>query len=47
MGAYDAFAARFPYQETDDQLKAIADTIGVPIPPFVKADENEPGVLVS
>ena len=27
MGAYDAFAARFPYQETDDQLKAIADTI--------------------
>ena len=26
-GMYDAFAARFPYQETDDQLRAIADTL--------------------
>lgn len=26
--AYDAFAARFPYQETDDQLKSINDVIG-------------------
>ncbi|MXQ07233.1 transcription-repair coupling factor [Alphaproteobacteria bacterium GH1-50] len=25
-GMYDAFAARFPYEETDDQLRAIADT---------------------
>ena len=25
---YDAFAARFPYQETDDQLKSINDVIG-------------------
>jgi transcription-repair coupling factor (superfamily II helicase) len=26
-GAYDEFAARFPYHETDDQLSAIADTL--------------------
>ena len=26
-GAWDAFSARFPYQETDDQLKAISDTL--------------------
>jgi transcription-repair coupling factor (superfamily II helicase) len=26
-GAWDSFSARFPYQETDDQLKAITDTI--------------------
>ena len=26
--SYDAFAARFPYQETDDQLKSINDVIG-------------------
>ncbi|MDJ0639663.1 MAG: transcription-repair coupling factor [Paracoccaceae bacterium] len=26
-GAWDSFAARFPYQETDDQLKAITDTL--------------------
>ena len=25
---YDSFAARFPYQETDDQLKSINDVIG-------------------
>ena len=25
---WDAFAARFPYQETDDQLSAIADVVG-------------------
>ena len=27
-GVYEEFAARFPYPETDDQLKAIADTVG-------------------
>ena len=27
-GAWDAFQARFPYQETDDQLSAIADVLG-------------------
>ena len=27
-GLYDEFCARFPYQETEDQEKAIADTIG-------------------
>ncbi|MGZ2257857.1 transcription-repair coupling factor [Roseobacter sp. A03A-229] len=27
-GMWDAFAARFPYQETDDQLRAIEDVIG-------------------
>lgn len=27
-GMYDSFAARFPYQETDDQLKSIHDVIG-------------------
>lgn len=27
-GAYDEFVARFPYQETDDQLRAIGDVIG-------------------
>ena len=27
-GAYDEFVARFPYQETEDQDKAIADVIG-------------------
>ncbi|MEM1350862.1 MAG: transcription-repair coupling factor [Pseudomonadota bacterium] len=27
-GLWDAFAARFPYQETDDQLKAIEDVVG-------------------
>lgn len=27
-GMWDAFAARFPYQETDDQLNAIEDVIG-------------------
>ncbi|MDU8913121.1 transcription-repair coupling factor [Aestuariicoccus sp. MJ-SS9] len=26
-GAWDAFSARFPYQETDDQLKAIEDVM--------------------
>ncbi len=26
-GLYDEFAARFPYAETDDQLRAIADTL--------------------
>lgn len=26
-GAYDEFAARFPYAETDDQLRAIEDTL--------------------
>ncbi len=26
--AWEAFAARFPYQETDDQLKAIEDVLG-------------------
>ncbi|MEC3860573.1 transcription-repair coupling factor [Mesobacterium sp. TK19101] len=26
-GAWDAFAARFPYQETDDQLRAIEDVV--------------------
>ena len=26
-GMWDAFSARFPYQETDDQLKAIAETL--------------------
>src|SRR5579875_2469298 len=26
-GLYDEFAARFPYPETDDQLRAIADTL--------------------
>jgi transcription-repair coupling factor (superfamily II helicase) len=28
VGAWDAFSARFPYQETDDQLAAISDVIG-------------------
>ena len=27
-GSWDAFAARFPYQETDDQLRAIDDVVG-------------------
>jgi transcription-repair coupling factor (superfamily II helicase) len=27
-GMYDAFAARFPYQETDDQMRAITDVLG-------------------
>ena len=27
-GLYDEFAARFPYAETDDQLNAIAETLG-------------------
>ena len=27
-GLYEEFEARFPYPETDDQLKAIADTLG-------------------
>ena len=27
-GAWDAFQARFPYEETDDQLSAIADVLG-------------------
>ncbi len=27
-GLYDEFCARFPYNETDDQLRAIADVIG-------------------
>ena len=27
-GAWDAFQARFPYQETDDQLSAIEDVLG-------------------
>ena len=27
-GMWDAFAARFPYEETDDQLRAIADVLG-------------------
>ncbi len=28
MGMWDAFSARFPYQETDDQLRAIEDVMG-------------------
>ncbi|MEO9968412.1 MAG: transcription-repair coupling factor [Hyphomonadaceae bacterium] len=28
QGPYEEFAARFPYEETDDQLHAIADVIG-------------------
>jgi transcription-repair coupling factor (superfamily II helicase) len=28
QGVYDEFCARFPYQETDDQDRAIAETIG-------------------
>ncbi|MGH1579033.1 transcription-repair coupling factor [Planktotalea sp.] len=27
-GMWDAFSARFPYQETDDQLRAISDVLG-------------------
>ncbi len=27
VGAYESFAARFPYQETDDQLRAIEDVM--------------------
>ena len=27
IGMWDAFCARFPYQETDDQLTAIADVL--------------------
>ncbi|MCZ4254950.1 transcription-repair coupling factor [Sulfitobacter sp. G21635-S1] len=27
VGAWDAFAARFPYTETDDQLRAISDVV--------------------
>ncbi len=27
-GAFEAFCARFPYQETDDQLRAIEDVLG-------------------
>ncbi|WP_158968001.1 transcription-repair coupling factor [Chachezhania sediminis] len=27
MGSWDAFSARFPYQETDDQLRAIEDVV--------------------
>jgi transcription-repair coupling factor (superfamily II helicase) len=27
-GGYDAFCARFPYEETDDQLRAIGDVLG-------------------
>ncbi|WP_121063625.1 transcription-repair coupling factor [Chachezhania antarctica] len=27
-GSWDAFSARFPYQETDDQLNAIEDVVG-------------------
>ena len=27
-GMWDAFSARFPYQETDDQLRAISDVVG-------------------
>lgn len=27
-GLYDEFCARFPYEETDDQLRAIEDTLG-------------------
>src|SRR5207247_7772151 len=27
-GIYEEFAARFPYPETDDQLRAIEDTLG-------------------
>jgi transcription-repair coupling factor (superfamily II helicase) len=27
-GAWDEFCARFPYEETEDQLRAIADTLG-------------------
>ncbi|MEP4198157.1 MAG: transcription-repair coupling factor [Aliishimia sp.] len=27
-GMWDAFAARFPYEETDDQLRAIGDVLG-------------------
>ena len=27
-GVWDAFSAKFPYQETDDQMNAIADVIG-------------------
>ena len=28
LGMWDSFCARFPYQETDDQLSAISDVIG-------------------
>ena len=28
LGMWDSFCARFPYQETDDQLNAISDVIG-------------------
>merc|ERR1711916_77415 len=27
LGMWDAFLARFPYQETDDQLRAISDVL--------------------
>ena len=26
--AWEAFSARFPYEETDDQLRAISDVLG-------------------
>ena len=42
-GAWDAFCARFPYQETDDQLRAISDVIddltsGVPMDRLICGD---------
>ncbi len=42
-GMWDAFSARFPYQETDDQLKAIGETVedlgsGVPMDRLVCGD---------
>ncbi len=42
-GAWDAFSARFPYQETDDQLSAISDVIddltsGLPMDRLVCGD---------
>ncbi len=42
-GIWDAFTARFPYQETDDQLRAISDTLddlssGIPMDRLVCGD---------
>jgi transcription-repair coupling factor (superfamily II helicase) len=42
-GAWDAFSARFPYQETDDQLRAISDVVddltsGLPMDRLVCGD---------
>jgi transcription-repair coupling factor (superfamily II helicase) len=42
-GMWDAFSARFPYEETDDQLKAIADVLedlqaGIPMDRLICGD---------